>query len=152
MTKTNRAPLMAVAMAVTLGLVALLLLVQIEMIVPAPFGVVHAQQRGAPPPTPVDPTAKVFVVNHVDLAPNALDADKSLLLQYVADSRKDPGAVRIELLEQSDRPNHFTLVEVWENQKAFDAHVEADHTKQFRTKIQSGLGSPFDERLHHLLE
>ena len=94
----------------------------------------------------------VYVVSHVDLVPDALNADKGALQQYVTDSRKDPGALRIELLQQSDRPNHFTIVSVWTDEKAFNAHLSAAHTRDFRANIQSGLGSPFDERLHKLVE
>jgi quinol monooxygenase YgiN len=43
-------------------------------------------------------------------------------------------------------------VEVWENHAAFDAHLAADHSKQFREKLQPMLGSPFDERLHNILQ
>jgi quinol monooxygenase YgiN len=75
-----------------------------------------------------------------------------LLQQYAADSRKDKGAVRVELYMQISRTNHFTLVEVWENQQAFEAHEAAAHTRQFREQIQPMLGSPFDERLHQIVE
>jgi quinol monooxygenase YgiN len=104
----------------------------------------RAQQKGAL-------ADAIFVVSHVDLAPDAVPAGKPALQQYAADSRKDPGALRIELLQQSDRPNHFTIVSVWASEKAFNAHLSAAHTKDFRAKIQAGLGSPFDERLHNLV-
>jgi quinol monooxygenase YgiN len=109
-----------------------------------------AQQNAAPASGSALASA-VFVVSHVDLVPDALAADKSALQQYAADSRKDPGALRIELLQQSDRANHFTIVSVWTSEKAFEAHLAAAHTRAFRAKIQSGLGSPFDERLHQLV-
>jgi quinol monooxygenase YgiN len=38
---------------------------------------------------------------------------------------------------------------VWANQKAFEGHESAEHSKNFREKLQQMLGSPFDERLHH---
>jgi len=96
--------------------------------------------------------ARIYVVTHVDISPNhAVEATK-LLKQYAIDSRKDRGALRFELLGEPTRKNHFTIVSVWENQTAFEAHLEADHTKEFRGKLQPMLGSPFDERLHILLE
>lgn len=140
MTKT-RSISMAAAIA-AIGLFALMLGVR-----PA----ARAQQKGAPASASSLADA-LFVVSHVDLVPEGLAAAKPALQQYVADSRKDPGALRIELLEQSDRPNHFTIVSVWASQKAFDAHLAAAHTKEFRTKIQSALGSPFDERFHKLVQ
>jgi quinol monooxygenase YgiN len=95
---------------------------------------------------------KLYVVTHVDLTPNyGVDGTK-LLQKFAADSRKDKGAVRFELYQDLSRKNHFSIVGVWENQAAFDAHLEADHTKQFREKLQPMLGSPFDERLHNLLQ
>lgn len=94
---------------------------------------------------------KLFVVTHVDLTPNNAAEGSKLLQQFTADSRHDPGVVRFELLQDNARPNHFTLVEVWENAKAFEAHESAEHTKSFREKLQPMLGSPFDERLHHTM-
>jgi quinol monooxygenase YgiN len=93
---------------------------------------------------------RLYVVTHVDLTPNYTADGTKLLQQFASDSRKDKGSVRMELLADVARKNHFTVVGVWENQAAFDAHVEAGHTKQFREKLQPMLGSPFDERLHSL--
>lgn len=98
-----------------------------------------------------NPGDKLYVVTHVDLTPNYVDDGTKLLQQFAADSRHDPGVIRFELLEDNARHNHFTLVEVWENSKAFEEHEAAQHTKNFREKLQPMLGSPFDERLHHIM-
>lgn len=92
-------------------------------------------------------------MTHVDIAgtPEIIAEATKLLREFSADSRKDPGAVRFELLLQDGRLNHFTIVSVWKTREAFEAHTRADHTKRFREKIQPMLGSPFDERLHSLL-
>ena len=103
-----------------------------------------AQETGA--------DAKVYVVTHVDIVPNKVVEGKQLLKQYAVESRKDKGAVRVEVLMQVSRPNHFTLVEVWQNKQAYDAHVEAAHTRDFRAKVLPLLGSPFDERMHQRIE
>ncbi len=95
---------------------------------------------------------RIYVVTHVDLTPNYIAEGTPLLQKYAADSRKDKGVVRFELLVQKDRKNHFTIVSVFANQAAFDEHVEANHTKQFRDKLQPMLGSPLDERLHTILQ
>ena len=95
---------------------------------------------------------KIYVVTHVDIVPPNADAGTKLVQQYVADSRKDKGFVRIEAGAQISRVNHISIVEVWQNQKAFDEHVAAAHTKEFRRQIDPMLGSPYDERLHLSLE
>ena len=94
---------------------------------------------------------ELVVVTHVDLTPNYEADGTKLLQQFSAESRHDPGVVHFELLQDTGRPNHFTIVSAWQNMKAFEGHEEAAHTKRFREKVQPMLGSPFDERLHHIL-
>ncbi len=107
-----------------------------------------APARSQPVPAP----EKVYVVIHVDSIPPDAAAATKLLQQYVVDTRKQPGAVRIEVYVESARTNHFAIVEVWQDKPAFEAHEAAAETRQFRERIQPMLGSPFDERLHQLLE
>ena len=44
--------------------------------------------------------------------------------------------------------NHFTLVEKWLDEKAYEAYNLARHTRHFRDQLQPMLASPFDERIH----
>ena len=94
----------------------------------------------------------IYVVTHVDIMPTYTADGTKLLRQFGADSRRDQGAVRFEVLREPSRPNHFTIVAVWQNQAAFEKHLAADHTRTFRGKLQPLLGSPFDERLHQSLK
>ena len=95
----------------------------------------------------------LYAVTHVDIAGagSRLAEVTNLIKEFAADSQKDAGAVRFEVLQQEGHPNHFTIYEVWQSRRAFDAHLAAPHTKQFREKVQPILGSPFRERLHRLL-
>jgi quinol monooxygenase YgiN len=95
---------------------------------------------------------RIYVVSHVDVLPTEAAAGTKILQQYVADSRKDKGAVRVEVYVQVSRVNHFSMVEVWQNRQALDAHEAAAHTKKFREQIDPLLGSPYDERLHTMME
>jgi quinol monooxygenase YgiN len=95
---------------------------------------------------------KVYVVTHVDIIPPQAAAGTKLVQQYVSDTRKDPGLVRIEAASEISRGNHISIMEVWQDKKAFDEHVAAAHTRQFRQQLDPMLGSPYDERLHHSLE
>lgn len=97
-------------------------------------------------------SGKIYVVTHVDIIPPETAAGTKLVEQYVADSRKDKGFVRIESFAQISRLNHISIVEVWQSQKDFDEHVAAAHTRQFRQQLDPKLGSPYDERLHQSLE
>src|SRR5215469_6629064 len=73
---------------------------------------------------------KVYVVTHVDIIPPQAAAGTKLVQQYVVDTRKDPGFVRIEASSEIARGNHISIVEVWQDKKAFDEHVAAPHTRQ----------------------
>jgi len=96
---------------------------------------------------------RLYVVTHVDIigAGGNLEESLKLLREYATDSQKDPGVVRVEILQQDNRRNHFSVVEVWQSKEAFDAHAAAAHTKLFREKLGPMLGSPYDERLHNSL-
>jgi quinol monooxygenase YgiN len=98
------------------------------------------------------PTGKIYVVTHVDIIPPETAAGTKLVQQYVTDSRKEKGLVRIECFAQVSRLNHISIVEVWQSQKDFDEHIAAAHTRQFRQQLDPKLGSPYDERLHQSLE
>ena len=99
-----------------------------------------------------DAGGNVYVVSYVDLTPNNIAEGVKLLQQFAADSRKDPGVVRFEVVRQDSRPNHLALLEVWRSRQAFDAHSSAEHTKEFREKLHPMLGSPWDERLHSIVQ
>jgi quinol monooxygenase YgiN len=94
----------------------------------------------------------IYVVAHVDIIPPETAAGTKLVQQYVVDTRKDKGIVRVDASAEISRVNHISIVEVWQSRQAFDEHVAAAHTRQFRQQIDPKLGSPYDERLHHSLE
>jgi quinol monooxygenase YgiN len=93
----------------------------------------------------------VVVIDHVDVLPDHLAEGLTLLRGYADASRGDPGAKRVDVLQQIGRPNHFTIVEEWSGQSAYDAHIALPHTRRFRAGIDPLLGSPFDERVHTLV-
>jgi quinol monooxygenase YgiN len=100
---------------------------------------------------PASAQDRLYVVTYVDLMPNFADDGSKVLQKYASDCRKEKDIVRFELFHDIGRKNHFTMVGAWENRGAFDAHLEADHTRQFREKLQPMLGSPLDERLYSIL-
>jgi quinol monooxygenase YgiN len=93
-----------------------------------------------------------YVVTHADAVPSGKDEALVLLKQLAEISRNDDGNVRFEVLQQSSRQNHCTIVEIWQDQKALAAHVMAGHTRQFREKFQPLSGSLYDERLYTALD
>jgi quinol monooxygenase YgiN len=105
---------------------------------------------GAPPGTSRGRTDQIVVVTHVDVAPNPQVA---VMLKDLAEvSRKEPGNVRFDVVQHTMRANHFTVLEVWRDQKALDAHVASPHTRQYRDTLQPMTGSPLDERVYKAID
>jgi quinol monooxygenase YgiN len=123
-------------------------------------GAAHAQSQ-----------PQVYVITHVDIAPlppapgvtvdpavpaktmPQVTADgETILHQFAAESRKDPGCVSFEVLQEPQRRNHFTLVQVWRDENAFIAHEAAAHSRATREKLQPILGGPLDQRAHLLID
>ena len=92
--------------------------------------------------------AGVCAVTHVDVIPPQRENGTAAVKQLAEDSRKHAGNIRFDVFVQTNRPNHFTVVECWKDRKAFDAHVAAKETKAFRDKLVSMTGALYDERLY----
>ena len=68
------------------------------------------------------PGATVTAVTHVDVIPPQKDNGVAAVKQLAEDSRKHAGNLRFDAWQQTNRPNHFTVVETWTNRAAYDAH------------------------------
>ncbi len=96
--------------------------------------------------------ATVFTVTHVDFIPPRKD-DGIAALRAIADpSRQESGNLRYDILQQSSRPNHLTLVEAWRDQRALEAHEAAAHTAKFRDISTPMSGALFDQRLYRAID
>jgi len=99
---------------------------------------------GTPPP--VEARGSVLVVTHVDVP--GVHRDKILpALGTLADhSRKDPGNLRFDVVHQKTRTNHFTVMELWKDQKSNDDHELTAHTREFRNVLTPITGALYDQR------
>ena len=109
---------------------------------------VHTGMEIAGTPAGKNGRGGVVVVTHVDVPPPKKDECIAALKTLVADSRKEGGSVRFEVFQQGNRPNHFSVVEIWKDQSAYDAHITAATTKKFRDQLTPMSGALYDERLY----
>lgn len=98
------------------------------------------------------PAGAIFAVTHVDFIPPRKDEGIAALKTLADASRDEGGNVRFDVLQQAGRSNHLTLVEVWTDLKALEAHEHAAHTRKFREIVLPMIGSPYDERIYVLLK
>ena len=97
-------------------------------------------------------TPAEYAVTYLEVAPASEGEAVNLIKQVAAASRKEAGNVRFDVVQHTMRANHYTVVEGWQNLQAFDAHVAAAHTKQYRDSLQPMTGSPLDERVYKAVE
>jgi quinol monooxygenase YgiN len=96
-------------------------------------------------------TGAVSVLTHVDVIPTGKDDCMAALKAMSIDTVSDVGNISYEVLQQANRPNHFTVIEAWTNRKALDAHAMAPHTRAFRERLTPVTGALYDERFYKAL-
>lgn len=100
----------------------------------------------------VEPTgAAVYAVTHVDVTPDNVEPALQHLRAVAEASRAETGNERFEVLVQSNRRNHFTVVERWRDAPAQRDHADAAHSREFRERVYPLSGALYDERLYRAL-
>ncbi len=99
--------------------------------------------------TPLAPAGDeaVVVVSHVDTLPSPQSDAAGLLRELAAQSRLDAGNLLFNVVQHAARANHFTVIEIWRDRAAQQAHTEAPHVRRYRDDLKAISGSPLDERL-----
>lgn len=90
------------------------------------------------------------VVGHVDVSPDP--KVPALLRRLAAATREESGNLRFDVLQHTSRPNHFTIVGAWRDDRAHAAHAAARHTREYREDVQPMTGSPLDNRLYRAID
>ena len=101
-------------------------------------------------PAYADDSSEVVEVIHLDIIPTPTFMTDAvpLIKQFVLDSRKDPGVKSFTMITWDPTTNHFQLIGRFQNKRAFNLHVSAPHTVDFRNQLQPFIGAPYDERLY----
>ena len=60
--------------------------------------------------------------------------------------------MRYDIVQQTNRPNHFTVVEIWRSRADYEANSMSAHQRDFRDKLAQMTGALYDERLYEVLE
>jgi quinol monooxygenase YgiN len=116
-----------------------------------PLTVVFGLALVAPGLAPVahaDDANTAYVVSYFETVPTYTGQVRNLLRDLVRASRKEPGHLRIEILQRVGQPDQFVILEAWQDKDALAAHGTAPHMKLFRDKLQPLLRGPYDERPH----
>jgi quinol monooxygenase YgiN len=125
---------------------------QLQPLFASPFDIrSNAGLAVAPPPVGGEVgagSAAVYVLTHVDVFPAGKDQTIEMLKTLAENSRKDPGNLRFDILQQDGRLNHLPIIEAWNSAGAQAAHTMAEHTRAYRAKLVTLQGALYDERLY----
>ncbi|MGA2942771.1 MAG: antibiotic biosynthesis monooxygenase [Xanthobacteraceae bacterium] len=89
----------------------------------------------------------VFLVTYVDTMPDTIAPATALLKRYQNASSHEDGNVRVEALQELERPNRFAIVESWRDKAGLDAHEQSAATTEFRDRLKAIQAAPYDERI-----
>ena len=102
---------------------------------------VHAQEAAQP----------VYIVTYAEVAPSAVAEAGKLILAYVGEARKAPGAVQVDALQRISDPHHFAFIEQWQSLAAKQAFAATEPVTNFRAAFAPLQSAAYDERIHAAL-
>lgn len=88
----------------------------------------------------------VRVVARLIANPDRVEDLKTLLLSLIEPTRQEDGCIQYELLQNHSDPTDFTFVEIWESDRALDAHLNSEHLKAAFPKLEGLVAQPPDIR------
>jgi quinol monooxygenase YgiN len=83
---------------------------------------------------------KVFL--EIEIKPELLDESLKTLNQALPDTRAFDGCLGIEVLQDSENPNHIILDELWESQEKQQKYLKWREETGFTEKMMAVLSAP----------
>ncbi len=79
---------------------------------------------------------------HTHVKPESIDAFKAATIENARQSVREPGVARFDVVQQSDDPSRFVLIEVYRDAQAPAAHKETAHYQVWRDKVAGMMAEP----------
>ncbi len=79
---------------------------------------------------------------HVHVKPEAIEAFRAASLRNASHSVREPGVARFDVVQQSDDPARFVLLEVYRDAAGAAAHKETAHYAAWRDEVASMMAEP----------
>lgn len=77
---------------------------------------------------------------------------KELARGLLAPTRREPGCLRYELVEDPDDPHRLTFIETWQSAAHLDAHLRTPHLEHARARYAELLEGELELRRGHELD
>jgi quinol monooxygenase YgiN len=73
----------------------------------------------------------LILIVDIHVLPDQIEAFKAATIDNSTNSRKEPGCVRFDFLQDADDPTHFALHETYRDRAAVDAHRNTAHYQRW---------------------
>ena len=83
-----------------------------------------------------------IVLVHVNVKPEFIEAFKQASIENASNSLKEEGIARFDVIQRSDDPTKFILVEVYKTAEAPAAHKETAHYARWRDTVAEMMAEP----------
>ena len=78
----------------------------------------------------------------IHIKPEYIDVFKEASKENARNSIQEPGIVRFDLIQQTDDPARFVLVEIYRTEDAPAKHKETAHYKKWRDTAEGMMAEP----------
>lgn len=79
---------------------------------------------------------------HVHVKPDAVAAFVAASLANATGSRREPGVLRFDIVQDREDPTRFVLVEIYRDNAAAAAHKETPHYAAWRDAVADLMAEP----------
>jgi quinol monooxygenase YgiN len=79
---------------------------------------------------------------HVRVKPETVEAFQTATLANAQASRREPGVLRFDVIQQADDPTRFVLIEIYRDAAAQAAHKETPHYPVWRDTVADMMAEP----------
>jgi quinol monooxygenase YgiN len=92
------------------------------------------------------PNSLLVVHVHVHVKPEAVEAFREATLANARESVKEPGIARFDVVQDTEDPTRFVLVEAYKTPQAPAAHKETAHYLKWRDTVAPMMAEPRTSR------
>ncbi len=79
---------------------------------------------------------------HIHVKPDQVEAFKAAAIENASHSVQEPGIARFDVIQQSDDPARFVLVEIYRTPEASAQHKATAHYAKWRDAVEPMMAEP----------
>ncbi len=83
-----------------------------------------------------------IVLVHIHVEPESIEAFRQATLDNARHSLAEPGVARFDVLQSTEDPTRFTLIEVYRHPEDAARHKETDHYARWGTAVADLMAEP----------